>query len=73
MYWQRAAEFAKELTHSAATIVDRKGPGPKNQFDCTKAINYFNRHGNTTALRRGEAGVRDYVAELLARIQDRPA
>jgi len=68
MYWQRAAEFAKELAHSAATIVDRKGAGPKNQFDCTKAIDFFDRHGNTTALRRGEAGVRAYVAELLARL-----
>ena len=69
MYWQRAAEFAKEHTNSAAaTIVDRKGAGPKNQFDCTKAIEFFNRHGNTTALRRGEAGVRAYVAELLARL-----
>jgi len=46
---------------------DRKGAGPKNQFDCAKAIDFFNRHGNTLALRRGEAGVREYVAELLAR------
>jgi nucleoside-diphosphate-sugar epimerase len=68
MYWQRPAEFAKELSGSSATIVDRKGPGPKNQFDCTKAIDFFNRHGNTTALRRGEAGVRAYVAELLERL-----
>ena len=67
MYWQRAAEFANELTGSAATITHRKGAGPKNQFDCAKAIDFFNRHGNTTALRRGEAGVREYVAELLAR------
>jgi nucleoside-diphosphate-sugar epimerase len=67
MYWQRAAEFAKELSGSAATIVNRAGGGPKNQFDCTKAIDFFNRHGNTTALRRGEGGVREYVAELLGR------
>src|SRR5688500_18935561 len=33
MYWQRAAEFAKELSGSTATIVDRTGGGPKNQFD----------------------------------------
>ena len=65
MYWQRAAEFAKELTGSTATIVNRAGGGPKNQFDCTKAIDFFTRHGNTTALRRGEPGVRKYVAELL--------
>jgi nucleoside-diphosphate-sugar epimerase len=66
LYWQRAAEFAKEVTGSTATIIDRKGAGPKNQFDCTKAIEFFNRHGNTVALRRGEAGVREYIAELLA-------
>lgn len=66
LYWQRAAEFAKELTGSAATITDRAGAGPKNQFDCAKAIAFFDRHGNSIALRRGEAGVRDYVAELLA-------
>ncbi|HEY8668941.1 MAG TPA: hypothetical protein VIL86_19995 [Tepidisphaeraceae bacterium] len=65
MYWQRPAEFTKELTASPATIKDRKGPGPKNQFDTTKAVNFFNRHNNHTALRRGEQGVREYVAELL--------
>jgi nucleoside-diphosphate-sugar epimerase len=68
MYWQRAAEFTKELTGSSATIVDRKGAGPKHQFDCSKAIDFFNRHGNATALRRGEAGVREYVADLRARM-----
>ena len=66
MYWQAAAEFAREIAGSAATIVDRKGAGPKNQFDCAKAIAFFDRHGNDTALRRGPAGVRAYVAELLA-------
>jgi nucleoside-diphosphate-sugar epimerase len=70
MYWQRAAEFARELTGSAAAadIIDRKGPGPKNQFDTAKAIAFFDRHGNATALRRGDAGVRAYVAELLPRL-----
>lgn len=68
MYWQRAGELAKELSGSSATITDRKGAGAKNQFDCTKAIEFFNRHGNSTALRRGEAGVREYVAELLSRL-----
>jgi nucleoside-diphosphate-sugar epimerase len=67
MYWQRAAEFAKELTGSSATVIDRTGAGPRNQFDCAKAIDFFNRHGNSAALRRGEAGVRAYVAELLGR------
>lgn len=68
MYWQAAAEFAKELTGSNATIRDRKGAGPKNQFDTRKAAAFFDRHGNTTALRRGHAGVQEYVAELLARM-----
>ncbi len=65
LYWQTAAEIAKELTGSNATIEDRKGSGPKNQFDTRKAIAFFERHGNPTALRRGQEGVREYVEELL--------
>jgi nucleoside-diphosphate-sugar epimerase len=65
MYWQAAAEFARELSGSAATIIDRKGSGPKNTFDTRKAVEFFGRHGNTTALRRGHGGVREYVAALL--------
>ena len=65
MYWQTAAEFAKEITGSNATIVDRKGGGPKNHFSVYKAIDFFERHGNATALRRAHEGVRQYVAELL--------
>lgn len=65
LYWQAAAEFAKEITGSAATIVDRKGGGPRNHFDTLKALEFFDRHGNTTALRRGPGGVRAYVEELL--------
>ena len=68
MYWQQAAEFAKELSGSSAKIIDRKGPGPKNQFDCRKAIEFFDRHGNHVALRRGVDGVRQYTAELLPTI-----
>ena len=66
LYWQQAAEFAKEITGSAATVVDRKGEGPQNQFDCAKAIAFFDRHGNRTALRRGADGVKAYVGELLS-------
>lgn len=66
MYWQRAAEFAKEISGSSAVIEDRKGSGPRNQFDTKLAIEFFDRHGNHTALRRGEAGVREYVHDLLA-------
>jgi nucleoside-diphosphate-sugar epimerase len=68
MYWQGAAELAKEITGSEATIIDRAAAGPKNTFDTTKAEDFFNRHGNGIALRRGVEGVRAYVSELLARI-----
>ena len=69
MYWQTAAEFAKELSGSNAAVIDRRGAGPRNQFDTRKAIEFFDRHGNGTALRRGHGGVREYVAELLGRIK----
>ena len=68
MYWQEAAAFAKDLVGSNATIVDRKGAGPKNQFDKAKALAFFDRHGNSIALRRGANGVREYVRELLTRL-----
>jgi nucleoside-diphosphate-sugar epimerase len=68
LYWQVAAEIAKELTGSGATIEDRKGSGPKNQFDTSKGVAFFDRHGNGTALRRGKDGVREYVRELLAQL-----
>ena len=68
MYWQGAAELAKELTGSDATILDRAGDGPKNTFDTTKAALFFRRHNNTTALNRGVDGVRDYIRELLPRL-----
>jgi len=69
MYWQGAAELAKEITNSEATITDRAASGPKNTFDTTKAEDFFNRHGNSIALRRGVEGVRAYVKELLSRIE----
>lgn len=68
IYWQEAAEIARELTGSASVITDRKGTGPKNQFNCRKAIDFFERHGNSMALRRGENGVKAYVAQLLQQI-----
>lgn len=68
MYWQQAAEFARELSGSSTAIIDRKGPGPRNQFDCARAIAFFDRHGNSTALRRGSNGVRGYVEELMKRL-----
>lgn len=71
LYWQRVAEWAKELTGSSATIVDRAGAGPKNSFSTEKARAFFDRHGRSEAFRRGDAGVRDYVADLLAAVSDR--
>ena len=68
IYWQLAAEFAKEATGSAAIIENRQGTGPKNQFETTDAIAFFERHGNHLALRRGTQGVGQYVIELLARL-----
>jgi nucleoside-diphosphate-sugar epimerase len=65
MYWQEAAEIARELSGSKARIEDHKGAGPKNQFDTRKAVDFFERHGNHTALRHGHAGMRDYVQRLL--------
>jgi nucleoside-diphosphate-sugar epimerase len=68
MYWQEAAEFARELSGSTARIENRKGAGPKNQFETGKAVEFFERHENHVAMRRGAAGVRAYVAELLGRL-----
>ena len=68
MYWQQAAEFAKEISGSDARVVDRKGSGPKNNFDTRKALEFFERHGNAVALRRGLNGVRVYVRELLSQL-----
>lgn len=68
MYWQVAAELAREISGSSARIEDRKGQGPRNQFDTRQATAFFARHGNATALRRGVDGVRDYVRDLLAKM-----
>ncbi len=68
MYWQVAAEIARDISGSSARIEDRKGAGPKNQFDTSKAIAFFDRHGNAIALRRGVDGVREYVHDLLSRL-----
>ena len=68
LYWTRVAQIAAELTGSDSAITPATGDGPKNQFDCTKAIDFFNRHGNSVALRRGVEGVRAYVKELLAEL-----
>lgn len=68
IYWQMVAELAGELTDPSATIIDRKGAGPRNQFDMTKASEFFARHHNPTALHRGLDGVREYITKLLQRM-----
>ncbi len=65
VYVQEVAEMAKEISGSSSEIADRKGSGPKNQFETAKAVTFFDRHGHSTGLRRGKAGVRQYVADLL--------
>lgn len=65
MYWQVAAEIAKQITGSSSAIEDRKGSGPKNTYDTAAAVAFFDRHGNTSGLRRGVEGVRQYVAQVL--------
>ena len=69
MYWQTAAEIARDVSGSSARIENRKGSGPKNQFNTSNAIAFFERHGNHIALRRGSDGVREYIRELLSVIQ----
>lgn len=66
MYWQVAAEIAKELTGSSSEITDRKGLGPKNTYDTQSTVEFFERHGNHIGIRRGLDGVREYVRDLLA-------
>ena len=65
MYWQVAAEIAREIAGSASVIEDRQGSGPKNTYDTRSAVEFFDRHGNAKALRRGLGGVREYITELL--------
>jgi nucleoside-diphosphate-sugar epimerase len=69
MDWQEVAAIARELTASTAIIRDSRDRGFEPRFDASKAIAFFNAHGNTTALRRGRSGVQAYIASLLA---DRP-
>jgi UDP-glucose 4-epimerase len=67
--WRDVAEIARELSQSSATIEHRAISGPTPRFDTSKAVAFFNRHGNTAALRRGITGIRDYVGDLLARVE----
>lgn len=65
MYWQVAAEIARQITGSSSIIEDRKGSGPKNTYDTAAAVAFFDRHNNPLGLRRGMDGVRQYVTQLI--------
>ena len=65
MRWQAAVEIARELSGSGAAIRKTSTRKPAQRFNSAKAIAFFDRHGNGTALRRGQAGVRQYVSALL--------
>ena len=41
MYWQQAAEIAKELAGTNATIQDNKGSGPKNTYDTRTTVAFL--------------------------------
>jgi nucleoside-diphosphate-sugar epimerase len=60
------ARIARERSALATTTPPSRGSDPDPRFDAGKAISFFDRHGQTHALRRGLDGVRTYVAELLA-------
>jgi UDP-glucose 4-epimerase len=65
-YWQDIAEIAKQESGSNAQIIDRRGTGPQNHYDTSKAEAFFDRHNRPTALRRGDTGITDHVREVLA-------
>ncbi len=63
------AQLAAECSGSGAEVVDHSGSGgPKNQYDKTKAIAFFDKHGINQGLRRGVGGVRAYVQEVVERL-----
>ena len=66
--WQQVAEISKRLTGSTAVIEGRPARGAKRHFSAAKAIAFFERHGNTAALRRGREGVELHVKALAAHL-----
>lgn len=68
LYWCIPARIAAEISGSGAEIIDHRGSGPTNEYDPSKGIAFFDRHGDAQGLRRGEAGVRAYVEELFTRL-----
>ena len=66
LHWCEPPMMAAELAGSRAKVADRRGDGgAKNSYDKSKAVAFFDRHGNADGLRRGREGVRRYVGELL--------
>lgn len=68
LYWCVPPMMAAEISGSGATVEDHRGDGPTNRYDTDKAVAFFDRHGVSEGLRRGEAGVRGYVEELVQAI-----
>lgn len=68
LYWQSVAEYAREQSGKPLLNEPLPGSGPKNQFDCSAARAFFDRHGKPRALRRGVEGVRSYVSQLMQRM-----
>jgi nucleoside-diphosphate-sugar epimerase len=66
--WQEAAEITRALTRSVAVIQDHPSHRPQQAFNPAKAIAFFDKHGNGTALRRGREGVAQYLATLLTKL-----
>ena len=66
LHWCEPPMMAAELAGGGAKVVDHRGDGgATNRYDESKAVAFFNRHGNADGLRRGREGVRRYVGELL--------
>ena len=70
LYGQRVAEVAREVSGSDATIEDKAGDGPANQFDKAKTLAFFERHGHTSALSGTDGRVRAHVETVLRRVRD---
>ena len=66
LHWCEPPMMAAEISGSGAEVVDHTGSGgAKNSYDKSKAIAFFDRHGNDQGLRRGRDGVREYVRQLV--------
>ena len=69
LHWCEPPKMAAEISGSGAEVVDYAGDGgAKNSYDKSKAVAFFDRHGNADALRRGRGGVREYVGGAAERL-----